>query len=60
MHGFAINITRESLPPFFAITPCGLDGVSMSCLETEAGRQITVAEAAEVLARELRALFKKG
>ncbi len=60
MHGFAINITRESLPPFFAITPCGLEGVSMSCLETEAGRQITVAEAAEVLARELRALFKKG
>jgi lipoyl(octanoyl) transferase len=60
MHGFAINIARESLPPFFAITPCGLEGVSMSCLETEAGRQITVAEAAEVLAQELRALFKKG
>ncbi|MGL5017902.1 MAG: lipoyl(octanoyl) transferase LipB, partial [Luteolibacter sp.] len=42
MHGFAINITEASLPPFFAITPCGIDGVSMSCLEKEAGRGITV------------------
>lgn len=54
MHGFAINITKESLPPFFAITPCGIDGVSMSCLENEAGREISVAEAAEVIEAELR------
>jgi lipoyl(octanoyl) transferase len=57
MHGFAINITDESLPPFFAITPCGLDGVSMTSLETEAGRKITVAEAATVVEKELRSLF---
>ena len=57
MHGFAINITRESLPPFFAITPSGIDGVSMSCLETEAGQSITVAQAADVIAHELRAQF---
>jgi lipoyl(octanoyl) transferase len=57
MHGFAINITKESLPPFFAITPCGIDGVSMSCLENEAGREISVAEAAALIAEELRALF---
>lgn len=56
MHGFAINITAESLPPFFAITPCGIDGVAMSCLATEAGREITVAEAAKVIAEELREL----
>lgn len=54
MHGFAINITKESLPPFFAITPCGLDGVAMTCLENEAGREITVKEAAAVVAEELR------
>lgn len=54
MHGFAINITRESLPPFFAITPCGIEGVAMSCLEMEAGREITVAEAAAVIGKELR------
>ncbi|MEY4244552.1 MAG: lipoyl(octanoyl) transferase LipB [Verrucomicrobiota bacterium] len=57
MHGFAINITQESLSPFFAITPCGIDGVSMSCLETEAGQLITVAQAADVIAHELRAQF---
>jgi len=58
MHGFAINITRESLPPFFAITPCGIDGVSMSSLESEAGRPISVEEAAVVIAEELRNLFE--
>ncbi|HEX7260996.1 MAG TPA: octanoyltransferase, partial [Luteolibacter sp.] len=58
MHGFAINITPESLPPFFAITPCGIDGVSMSCLANEAGREITVVEASRVIAEELREIFK--
>jgi lipoyl(octanoyl) transferase len=56
MHGFAINITRESLPPFFAITPCGLDGVSMTSLESEASRPITMAEASQVIAEKLRVL----
>jgi len=57
MHGFAINITKESLPPFFSITPCGIDGVAMSCLETEAGRDISVAEAAAVIGQELETGF---
>lgn len=57
MHGFAINITKQSLPPFFAITPCGLDGVSMTSLESEAGRAITVPEAAAVVEAELRGLL---
>lgn len=43
-HGFAINVTRECLLPFFAITPCGLDGVTMSCVEQEAGRPLSVAD----------------
>ncbi|MFU8892425.1 MAG: lipoyl(octanoyl) transferase LipB [Luteolibacter sp.] len=53
MHGFAINITRESLPPFFAITPCGIDGVTMSCLETEANQTITIEDATTTFANEL-------
>lgn len=57
MHGFAINITRESLPPFFAITPCGIDGVTMGCLESEAGRPISMDEAVGVFAREFTAAF---
>ncbi len=60
MHGFAINITKESLPPFFAITPCGLDGVSMTCLEAEAGQAITVKQAASAVERELRGIFEAG
>lgn len=35
MHGFAMNITPESLPPFGHINPCGIDGVTMSCLHNE-------------------------
>jgi len=57
MHGFAINITSESLPPFFAITPCGLDGVAMTSLSAEADRDIPMAEAAAAITAELRALF---
>ena len=57
MHGFAINITAECLPPFFAITPCGLDGVSMTSLAAEARRDITLAEAAAAITAELRATF---
>lgn len=57
MHGFAINITNESLPAFFAITPCGLDGVSMTSLEKEAGRPIPVAEASVVIGEEMQRML---
>lgn len=36
-HGFALNLTPESLPPFQFITPCGLDGVAMTSLSSEGG-----------------------
>lgn len=50
MHGFALNITRESLPPFQSITPCGLHGVRMTCLEAEMA--MTGAEAPPHLLRD--------
>lgn len=53
MHGFAINITRESLPPFFAITPCGLDGVSMTCLAAETDQEITMEKAIAAISARL-------
>ena len=53
MHGFAINVTNQALPPFFAITPCGLDGVQMTSLENEAGRPITIAEASVQIQKDL-------
>ena len=42
MHGFAINITKESLSGFASITPCGIDGVTMTCVENEARKEVTV------------------
>ena len=57
MHGFAINITGESLPPFFAITPCGIDGVSMTTLSAEAGTDITIDDASTAISGELFRLF---
>jgi lipoyl(octanoyl) transferase len=56
MHGFALNVTRESLAPFSAITPCGIAGVAMTCLEDELGRPITVAEVARLLAPVLEGI----
>lgn len=57
MHGFAINITRSPLTAFQAITPCGLDGVTMTSLESETRRPIDMNQAREVFARALEACF---
>ena len=57
MHGFAINVTRESLPPFLSITPCGLDGVSMTCLDGESEGEITMEIATHAIAKRLEERF---
>ena len=57
MHGFAINISRHCLPPFRAITPCGLDGVTMTSLESEADREIPMEVAAAALTSALMDVF---
>jgi lipoyl(octanoyl) transferase len=57
MHGFALNITQQCLTPFSAITPCGIQGVTMTCLEAEAARPIPMAEAAAALCNALRKIF---
>lgn len=58
MHGFAINVTRDSLPPFLTITPCGLDGVSMTCLEAESSSSIGMELATSTIAERLRERFE--
>jgi lipoyl(octanoyl) transferase len=56
LHGFAINITPESLAGFNAIVPCGLAGVEMTCLATEAAApELTVEKAATLVQASLRA-----
>ncbi|MFM7180638.1 MAG: lipoyl(octanoyl) transferase LipB [Verrucomicrobiales bacterium] len=41
LHGFGINLTTEALRGFQTITPCGLDGVSMTCLNSESPHAVT-------------------
>jgi len=45
MHGFAINITRESTEAFAHITPCGLTGVEITSLAHESGAAIPLEDA---------------
>lgn len=57
MHGYAINLTKESLPGFLSITPCGIDGVSMTSLESEAGTEIEVESFAAGCAMHLQRIL---
>lgn len=52
-HGFALNVTPESLVGFTSITPCGLTGVAMTCLCHETGRSLTVEEIAAAVREPL-------
>ena len=53
-HGFAVNVTRESLPPFQAITPCGIGGISMTALECERREPVKVKAFADMMAAIFR------
>jgi lipoyl(octanoyl) transferase len=53
MHGFALNVTAASLAAFTHITPCGIAGVEMTCLENEAGRPVSVEDCAGTVGDEL-------
>lgn len=59
MHGFAINIEPESLPPFGHITPCGIDGVVMTCLRHE-GASCSLADFAESVACNLQRVLDES
>jgi lipoyl(octanoyl) transferase len=59
-HGFALNVTEESLPGFDLIVPCGLAGVRMTALELEARRPVRLAEAATTVVEAFRATFHIG
>lgn len=59
MHGFALNITVESLQGFQPIVPCGIQDVTMTCLAQEAGLPLTVEQVAETVQGPLRALLTR-
>src|SRR6266516_5577270 len=45
MHGFALNVCCD-LSPFDQIVPCGINNVTMTSMEKEAGRAFSVADVA--------------
>jgi lipoyl(octanoyl) transferase len=58
MHGFAINICGN-MTPFNYITPCGLPGVSMTSLEAEGGKDVSVESCATEVAEIFNELLQK-
>lgn len=50
MHGFGLNVGCD-LSGFSAITPCGIQGVTMTSLSLETGRDLTLEDAASPAAR---------
>jgi lipoyl(octanoyl) transferase len=48
MHGFALNVCGD-LAPFAQITPCGISGVTMTSIEKEIGKSVTVRDAAAMM-----------
>lgn len=49
MHGFALNVAKN-LPGFHSITPCGISGVTMTSLSTEAARDLETRDVADTAA----------
>jgi lipoyl(octanoyl) transferase len=56
-HGFALNVTREPLPYFDLIVPCGIAGVEMTSVSRELGRDVTVAQVARQVTRAMGEVF---
>ncbi len=60
LHGFGINVTRESLTGFQSITPCGLEGVSMTSLENELNTDIKMSDFKKKIGHCFQEIFLKS
>ncbi len=56
-HGLALNVNLD-LTPFSWIQPCGLQGVSMTSLKNELGRELPMNEVLDVLKNQLAAALE--
>ncbi|MFM8807936.1 MAG: lipoyl(octanoyl) transferase LipB [Chthoniobacterales bacterium] len=56
MHGFGLNIGSD-LSGFEAITPCGIEGVTMTSLSRELEREVSVEDVANQAAKVFRACY---
>jgi lipoyl(octanoyl) transferase len=57
LHGLALNVQKISLAPFQMITPCGIDGVAMTCIESELDRPISMDEIKKLMTESLQRVF---
>jgi len=58
LHGFALNVQNTCLPPFQHITPCGLDGVTMTSAEQECGEPVSMASVKSAISRHLNQILQ--
>ena len=57
MHGFALNVTPDSLQGFQPIIPCGIQDVRMTCLSDEAHTALAVQDVAAAIQPIISRLF---
>jgi lipoate-protein ligase B len=55
-HGMALNVNID-LTPFGWIQPCGLEGVGVTSMRTEAGQDLSMAEVRRVLTQHMQTVF---
>jgi lipoate-protein ligase B len=55
-HGLAVNVDND-LQPFEWVVPCGIEGVSMTSIAREGGRDASVAAFGETVARHFAEVF---
>ena len=58
LHGFALNVQNLSLEPFQMITPCGIDGVTMTSIENEINRTVSMKEIKDIMTVSLQKVFR--
>jgi lipoyl(octanoyl) transferase len=56
-HGFALNVSAESLSPFEGIVPCGIRDGGVTAMERHAGRTLALAEVREPLLAHFGSVF---
>ena len=59
LHGLALNVQRKCLTAFQSITPCGIDDVVMTSIESEIDGKVEISEVKNILARELEKILRK-
>jgi lipoyl(octanoyl) transferase len=57
-HGLAVNVDND-LQPFEWVVPCGIEGVAMTSIAREGGREPSVSAYAETVSRHFGEVFKR-